>query len=371
MKLPLAILVLAKNEAKVIEDCLRPWKNVASEIIVLDSSTDATPKLAKKCGARVIRGQIDGDFASARNRLLAMTQAEWIFCLDADQTVSRTDIKKLGRLLSDRHVDAYRLPTRHYTDDYNLLGGWKKNDGAYPAEERRAGTSGYFLNQRYLLFRNHRGIRYEYPIHESILPFLRREKLKIKNTSVTIHHREFEKGEGHHLKKHRSYLKMERKLLLTMSPSSPCYAPLLRCMICDVISTGGDLKEAEKLTRRLVRACPDVEAFSLSARVAWLQGKHNLALRYLGKALEIQNSADTLCLLGWLKLDMKELSSAEQFLSRALRVRENHPVGHFLKGSLAFEKNDRLGAISSFKKALRAHPGYRQAAQRLTEIQNG
>jgi glycosyltransferase involved in cell wall biosynthesis len=47
-------LIISKNEAHVIERCVRSlaW---ADEILVIDAeSTDGTPELARKAGARVI-----------------------------------------------------------------------------------------------------------------------------------------------------------------------------------------------------------------------------------------------------------------------------------------------------------------------------
>lgn len=372
MKLPLSILVLAKNEAKVIEDCLRPWLNVASEILVLDTgSSDQTRRLARKMGAKVIRGKWAGDFSRARNQLLDLANEQWIFFLDADHLVSKSDIKKLRSLLRDTKVDAYQLPVRNYTDDYNLLSGWSGVRGEFPLEESLAGTAGYFLCYRHLLFRNKLGIRYEYPVHESILPFLQTQNLRTKAAAVTVHHREFERGNDNYIKKHKKYLMLERRMLRQLSPDSPGYAAILRCMICDVISTGGSLAEADRLTEQLLTIRRDSDALSLSGRVAWLRGNPQTAYRRLRESLEIHASADTLCLLGWLKLEMGELPQARKFLSQALRRREDHPVAYYLKGSLAWENGRRGEAIACMRKALHFHPGYKQAALKFAEYQNG
>ena len=50
----LSVIVLTKNEEDVIKDCLESVKDLASEIIVVDSqSTDRTVDIAKKSGAKI------------------------------------------------------------------------------------------------------------------------------------------------------------------------------------------------------------------------------------------------------------------------------------------------------------------------------
>ena len=48
-------------------------------------STDATPEVAEKHGARMIHIPWENDFASARNEALAAVTADWVLSLDADE----------------------------------------------------------------------------------------------------------------------------------------------------------------------------------------------------------------------------------------------------------------------------------------------
>jgi glycosyltransferase involved in cell wall biosynthesis len=85
-----ALVMIVRNEARCLERCLasaRPW---VDEMVVLDTgSTDATPEIAARSGARVAHAPWRDDFAQARNQALALTEAPWRVLLDADEWVQR------------------------------------------------------------------------------------------------------------------------------------------------------------------------------------------------------------------------------------------------------------------------------------------
>jgi glycosyltransferase involved in cell wall biosynthesis len=85
----IALVMIARDEARCIERCLtsaRPW---VDEMLVLDTgSVDATPEIAARCGARVARFNWVDDFAAARNAALALTDATWCLVLDADEWIT-------------------------------------------------------------------------------------------------------------------------------------------------------------------------------------------------------------------------------------------------------------------------------------------
>lgn len=85
----LALVVIARDEARCIERCLasaRPW---VDEMVVLDTgSRDDTVARARAAGARVAHFTWVDDFSAARNAALALTQATWRLVLDADEWLS-------------------------------------------------------------------------------------------------------------------------------------------------------------------------------------------------------------------------------------------------------------------------------------------
>jgi len=81
-----ALVMIARNEARCIARSLasvRPW---VDELIVLDTgSSDDTVRLATQAGATVHHFTWVDDFAAARNAALALAQSDWRVVLDADE----------------------------------------------------------------------------------------------------------------------------------------------------------------------------------------------------------------------------------------------------------------------------------------------
>lgn len=85
----LSVILITKNEAHNIEDCLRSVAGLADEIVVVDSgSTDGTVETARRLGARVsVTGDWPG-FGVQKGRALGLAEGEWVLSLDADERVS-------------------------------------------------------------------------------------------------------------------------------------------------------------------------------------------------------------------------------------------------------------------------------------------
>lgn len=83
----LSIGILAMNEERRIEACLRS-ASFADQVIVVDSgSTDRTREMAASLGAEVHAYTDWQGFAEQRNRLLRHVNGEYIFFLDADEVI--------------------------------------------------------------------------------------------------------------------------------------------------------------------------------------------------------------------------------------------------------------------------------------------
>ena len=78
--------MIVRDEERLLPDCLASVRDVADEIIVVDTgSIDATREIARAHGARVIDYVWQDDFAAARNVSLAAAGCEWILVIDADE----------------------------------------------------------------------------------------------------------------------------------------------------------------------------------------------------------------------------------------------------------------------------------------------
>ncbi|MBK5941181.1 tetratricopeptide repeat-containing glycosyltransferase [Halochromatium roseum] len=85
----LALVVIARNEAATLRDCLESARGLVDTIILLDTgSTDETVAIAQACGAQVHPFTWCDDFAAARNAALAHSPAVWNLILDADERLA-------------------------------------------------------------------------------------------------------------------------------------------------------------------------------------------------------------------------------------------------------------------------------------------
>lgn len=360
MRAPIALLLLVKNEERWIARCIRPLRRHVREIIVMDTgSRDDTQAIAHSMGARIIKDRMNGDFAEMRNRLISQADQPWILFLDADEILSPKDVRVLVTHVQEATADAFNLEIRHYTDEYNLLGDWTPCSGAYAKEERLSGKSGFYRYARPLLFRSHSDIRYEYPIHESLLPALKRGRRRVAPSPIAIHHFEFAKGTPHHVRKHRKYLQMELRLLKTMPRDCPCYPMMLQSAAVDIVSTEGDLSRAARYCKQLIALAPrDERHRMLKARVAMLRGRFQEAHEDLQASIAIKATPDNLCLAAWNKMELGDASAAIRFLDRALSLRCWHPVSLNLMGIISANERRSHEALIFFGRALESHPRY-------------
>lgn len=85
---PLSAYIRTRNEARMIADAVRAALAVADEVVVVDSgSTDGTPQIAEKAGARVIRQTWLGNGHQKRAGENACRH-DWLLDLDADEIVT-------------------------------------------------------------------------------------------------------------------------------------------------------------------------------------------------------------------------------------------------------------------------------------------
>ncbi|HEY6513882.1 MAG TPA: glycosyltransferase family 2 protein [Burkholderiaceae bacterium] len=82
----LALVMIARNEARCIQRCLDSVRSHVDSMLVLDTgSDDDTVGIAQRAGARVARFDWCDDFAAARNAALQMADADCSLVLDADE----------------------------------------------------------------------------------------------------------------------------------------------------------------------------------------------------------------------------------------------------------------------------------------------
>ena len=143
----LVAVILTKNEARNVVDCIESvsW---CDEVVVYDSfSTDETVALAKGAGARVLQNPFQ-NFAEQHNDSLDAVEGDWIFSVDADERATPALAAEVQEVTGGgREEVAWWLPRHNYIFGRLILGaGW------YPDYQMR-------------LVRRGRA-RWERPVHE-------------------------------------------------------------------------------------------------------------------------------------------------------------------------------------------------------------
>jgi glycosyltransferase involved in cell wall biosynthesis len=164
----LSFCAIVKNEERVLARCLDSVRELAREMIVVDTgSTDATPRIAADYGAKVIAFDFAvADFAGARNRALAHASGQWILVLDADEALDPRDAPLIRQLIARGENAGY------YFHRLNSLANSKS-----PASD-------YVVR----LFPNRPDYRYRGRVHETIDASILAAGGRLARSGIRIHH---------------------------------------------------------------------------------------------------------------------------------------------------------------------------------------
>ena len=92
-KMPISVCIIAKNEEKYIEDCLKKLQPYGFEIVVTDTgSTDRTREIAEKYADKVLDFEWINDFSAARNFCASQASNNWVLALDCDEYMESVDL---------------------------------------------------------------------------------------------------------------------------------------------------------------------------------------------------------------------------------------------------------------------------------------
>lgn len=122
----ISAIIIAKNEAKMIKDCLKSLDFV-SEIVLIDTgSNDETVKIAKTFGAKVYQFK-GGGFSQWRNEGLKRSTGDWVFYIDCDERVSPALKSEILSIASnpDHKYGCYAIPRLNVVFGKEFRhGGW-------------------------------------------------------------------------------------------------------------------------------------------------------------------------------------------------------------------------------------------------------
>lgn len=150
-KLPISVCIIAKNEEKYIENCLKHLSRYDMEIIVADTgSTDRTKEIAMHYTDKIYDFEWINDFSAARNFVASKASNNWILVLDCDEYLIKLDVSGIRKCMqqNNKNVGVINLRNVYTNED----GGRRCQDDGVPR----------FYNKNFY--------EYRFRIHEQITP---------------------------------------------------------------------------------------------------------------------------------------------------------------------------------------------------------
>lgn len=185
----ISLCMITRDEEKNLPRCLDSVKELVDEIIIVDTgSKDRTMEIARGYGAKVLRFEWKGDFATMRNLALKEARHPWILHLDADEELESLDRETL-RLVLDQSAEGLAVVLRNH---------------------QPAGDMVRYLDERQIrFFRNKPSIRYRNKVHEQIGPSILEQGGEIVDANIIIHHYGYEKNNEQRARRNLQMLSSE------------------------------------------------------------------------------------------------------------------------------------------------------------------
>jgi len=201
-KLPVSVIVAARNEAKNLPSCLESLRD-AGEVYVIDSqSIDATPEIARSFGAKVVQFHYQGGWPKKRQWAIETLPIayDWILLLDADEALTPELIEEIRRAIANPDINGYYISLRMY-----FLGRLLRHGGAgfWKLSLFRRGEGGYECR-----LKDQDASMADMEVHEHVV--VEGEKLRLQNPLI---HRNVE-SLSRYIQKHDEYSNWEAKVWL-------------------------------------------------------------------------------------------------------------------------------------------------------------
>jgi len=122
----LSAIVIAKNEAENIAECLKSISFVDEIIFVDTGSEDDTATIAKKYTDKVFVTEWKG-YAKTKQYALEKTTGKWVLWVDADERITPMLAFEILEAIKNTSLAGFRIPRKAF-----FLGRWIRHGGWYP-----------------------------------------------------------------------------------------------------------------------------------------------------------------------------------------------------------------------------------------------
>jgi glycosyltransferase involved in cell wall biosynthesis len=128
----LSVVIITFNEERNLGRCLESIKEIADEIIIIDSnSTDRTVAIAHSFNATVYQHAFAG-YGEQKNYATSMASNDWIISLDADEALTPELTSSILEMKKNPTFSVYQVSRLT-----NYCGKWIRHCGWYPDKQTR------------------------------------------------------------------------------------------------------------------------------------------------------------------------------------------------------------------------------------------
>ncbi|MBM3233468.1 tetratricopeptide repeat protein [Candidatus Pacearchaeota archaeon] len=351
----ISAVIIVKNEEKYIENCINSVKNLADEIVIVDTgSEDKTKEIAGRFG-NVYDFKWQNDFSIARNFALSKAKFEWILSIDADEKISGKDIEKIKKMLENPEADAYYLIWRDYSNETGILGWKSSKDDEY--EESRI-AAGFTETPVLRLFK--RGYYFEGKIHETVQNSVKKAGGKIFMTDIVIHHFGKLRKKEEISEKKGIYSELLKERISEKNKEKEDYFILFE--LGRELLIKGDREEGRKYLEKSLKLNPNYEqTLSMLGAVYIIEKRFDEAEKLLKKAVNLDNmdfSAHSN--LGVIYSEKGENNKAIKKFEKAISLNKKSADAHFNLGLVYLKLGKKEKAIRNFEKAIEFNPAYKE-----------
>ncbi len=147
----ISVCMIVKNEEEILKRCLDCLKDIADEIVIVDTgSTDATKKIAEQYTERVYDFEWSDDFSKARNFAFDLCTMDYIYSADADE------------ILDERNIEAFKKLKEVLLPEIDIVQMVYKNQLEYNT------TYNFDSELRPKLYKRCRSFVWEGSVHEAV-----------------------------------------------------------------------------------------------------------------------------------------------------------------------------------------------------------
>ncbi|PKL82210.1 MAG: hypothetical protein CVV24_11320 [Ignavibacteriae bacterium HGW-Ignavibacteriae-3] len=292
----LTLSMIVKNEAKHLSECLNSVRDVADEIVIVDTgSNDKTVEIAKSFGAKIYNYKWINDFSAARNFALYQSTGDFILYLDADERLDGKSIPEIKKILASDRKAAYYCTVKSYD-----TGGGRDTSMRYTR-----------------IFPNYKGLAFKGKVHEQIVQSLVENGIKLIQSEVLIHHY------GYDVSSDDKKAKAKRNLSLLLEENkknNSSYITFQLGQTYDILEDGENA----------------VKNFKIAGESCKLEKQHR-GICFTSLALHLHKN--------------HQIAEAENYINRSLNIDDKQPFAYLLASKIALRKSEYNKAEEACKRA--------------------